>query len=194
MTRASLAVFAPVALAVALAVRPGYAGDPPTFADRGAAAVDDDDRTLLLSLQPIALALGIFGAEADFVFASRWAVAVEVAAVRRGGETALAVGVGTPFFPLRGAFHGLYVEPRAIYARPLRERVTRVDWATDALGFGATAGWEWTWDYGLSVRLGTGARYYVGAARSLSSVWPGAIALGTERLELVVDASLGWAF
>ncbi len=177
-----------------IAASPARANDPPTFADRGASAVDDDDRTVLLAVQPLAVALGVFGLEGDFALAPRVALAVEVAALRRIAETGLALDLGALFFPLRGAFHGLYFEPRVAYGRPLREPIMRASFATDALGLGGVAGWEWTWDYGLSLRLGTGARYYVGSSRSVSSMALDAVALGTIRVELVVDASVGWAF
>ena len=191
--RASLAALLAGVLLV-LRASLASADEPPTFADRGEASVDEDDRTLAFLLNPFRTALGVFGMEADFVFAPRFAAAVDVAAVRRSGATDVTVAAGLLFFPLRGAFHGLYTEGRVLYARPFDEPVSRVDWRRDAVGFGGLAGWQWTWEYGLSVRLGAGAQYYVGATESSSGAPRAAIALGSERVELVVDASLGWVF
>jgi hypothetical protein len=174
--------------------RIAHADEPPTFADRGEASVDEDDRTLGFLVNPFRTALGVFGMEGDFVFAPRFAAAVDVAAVRRSGATDITLAAGLLYFPLRGAFHGLYVEPRVLYVRPFDEPVSRVDGKSDAVAFGGTGGWQWTWEYGLSVRLGAGAQYYVGAEASSSGAPRAAIALGSDRVELVVDASLGWVF
>jgi hypothetical protein len=106
-----------------------------------------------------------------------------------GGVTGLALGAGLPVYPLGRVLHGLYFEPRIAYARPMSEPIPFVDWRLDVLGLGTTAGWQWTWDYGFSVRLGGGAMYFVGGRRNGPS--DGALALGTQ---LVLDGSLGWTF
>jgi hypothetical protein len=170
------------------------ADDPPTFADRGDAAIDDDDRAMGFLFNPFRAALGVFGLEGDFVVSPRLAAAVDVAAVRRNHATDVALTLGFLVFPLRGAFHGLYLEPRTLYVRPYEEPVSTIDWKKDAAAFGGTAGWQWTWDYGFSVRAGAGAQYYVGAAVSSSGAARAAVALGSDRVELIVDASLGWVF
>jgi hypothetical protein len=180
--------------ALSLVARGARADDPPTFADRGDAAVDDDDRAIGFLLNPFRAALGVFGLEGDFVLAPRLAVAVDIAAVHRDHATDVALTVGVLFFPVRGAFHGMYLEPRTLYVRPYEEPVSTVDWRKDAVAFGGAAGWQWTWDYGLSVRLGAGTQYYLGAAVSSSGALRAAVALGSDRVELIVDASLGWVF
>jgi hypothetical protein len=170
------------------------ADDPPTFADRGDAAVDDDDRTMSFLFNPLRAALGVFGVEGDFVLSPRLAAAVDLAGVRRSHATDVTLTLGFLVFPLRGAFHGLYLEPRTLYVRPYEEAVSTIDWKKDAVAFGGTAGWQWTWDYGFSVRAGAGAQYYVGAAASSSGAPRASVPLGSDRVELIVDASLGWVF
>jgi hypothetical protein len=83
----------------------------------------------------------------------------------------------------------LYVEPRVAYARPWSEALTKFDWTVDVVGVGGTAGWQWTWDYGFSVRLGGGAMYFLGGQRGAAS--NELLAVGPQ---IVLDGSLGWAF
>jgi hypothetical protein len=165
----------------------------PTFADRSDEATDDSTRSLAFMFNPLAMAAGVFGAEADFAFANRLAITLEGDVFDLGGATpAAALGVGLVLYPVRHAFHGLYLEPRVLFAHPVRESPLEVDWRTDAVGLGGTAGWQWTWDYGLSVRLGAGAMEYFGGP---ASVAPGSsLALRGGDVQLVADASLGWTF
>jgi hypothetical protein len=97
------------------------------------------------------------------------------------------VGSGLLVYP-GAVFHGLYLEPRVVYARPLGERLTRFDLDSDALGAGATAGWQWTWDYGFTVRLGAGGMYFMGGAGGVSQK------LAVAGPQLVMDGSIGWTF
>jgi hypothetical protein len=183
---------ATAALAVALATsRSAHGDEAPTFADRTDETAEEATRSLALLCGPLAMAVGVFGAEADFALTHRIALAVEGAVYGLGPEPGMAVGTGVAFFPLRTVFHGLYLEPRVVFARRFRESPWAVDWTTDVVGLGGTAGWQWTWDYGFTVRLGAGAMsYFGGSGAVVQSSLPIA---GTDAV-LVADASLGWAF
>jgi hypothetical protein len=165
------------------------ADDLPTFADRPDEDIRDADRTFALLLNPLAMAAGIFGGEADFVLGRYAAVALEGDLYRRSDAVGEVLGVGLLVYPLGGAFCRLYLEPRVAYARPLNERIAKVDWSVDAFGFGATAGWQWTWDYGFSVRIGGGALYFLGGPREAAP--SGALDVGPQ---VVFDGSVGWTF
>jgi hypothetical protein len=172
-------------VAAAPSVLADDARDAPTFADRSDRDVAGDDRTFAILLNPLAAAVGVYGAETDFVLGHHLAVSLEGAFYGLSGSPATAVGSGLLVYP-GGVFHGLYLEPRLLYVRPLGEKLTRFDLGTDVLGAGATAGWQWTWDYGLTVRIGAGATYFVGGSG------PGGVPL--EGPELAMDGSIGWTF
>lgn len=164
------------------------ADDVPTFADRPDDELGDSDRNLGFLLNPLAMALGVFGGEADFVIGRYAAVAVEGSLYRRNDGTGVALGTGLLVYPMGSALHRLYLEPRIAYACPLSAIRPKIDWSSDAVGLGASAGWQWTWDYGFSVRLGAGAMYFIGASGS-----------GTDSVvlagpQLVLDGLLGWSF
>jgi hypothetical protein len=173
------------ALSVLTVARAALADEAPTFADRSDRDVVEDDRTLGVLLNPLAAAVGVYGAETDFVLGRHFAASVEGAFYNVGGAPATAVGSGLLIYP-GTAFHGLYLEPRVVYARPLHESLARWDLSTDVLGAGATAGWQWTWDYGFTLRVGAGGMYFAGGSG------PNAVALGGP--ELVLDGSIGWTF
>jgi hypothetical protein len=160
--------------------------DVPTFADRPDRDVAEDDRTFAVLLNPLAAALGVYGAEADFVLGHHLAATVEGAVYSLPGSPATALGGGLLVYP-GAVFHGLYLEPRVVYARPLGEKLTRFDLGSDVLGAGVTAGWQWTWDYGFTVRLGAGGVYFVGGGSGAADV-----AMGGPQL--VMDGSMGWTF
>jgi hypothetical protein len=172
--------------AVICTARDLRADDVPTFADRPDDEIRDSERNFGFLLNPLAMALGVYGGEADFVIGSYAAFAVEGDLYRRNDDTGIALGVGLLVYPLGRALHQLYVEPRVAYARPWSENLPQIDWGSDAVGLGATAGWQWTWDYGLSVRLGGGALYFIGDSRSNSTVLVGP--------QLALDGSMGWSF
>jgi hypothetical protein len=173
-------------VAALLAVAPGSsADDAPTFADREDDDVRAGDRAFGFMINPLAMALGVFGGEADFVLGRHAAVAVEGGLYRRRESTAIATGVGLLVYPFSGALQGAYVEPHLIYARRLNESVAPLEGGADAIGLGATAGWQWTWDYGLSVRVGAGVMYFLGDAG------PNMLATGPQP---VLDGSFGWTF
>ena len=163
---------------------------PPTFADRGDSDVTESSRALAILFNPLAVYSGVFGAEADFVAAQRLAVSIEGNVAQMGGATCVLAGVGLLFFPQRSAFSGFYLGPRAVLARPLGESPYHLNFGTDVLGLGAVAGWQWTWDYGLSFRLGGGAMHYEGGP----SNGPPGVGLKVREAELVLDSALGWAF
>jgi hypothetical protein len=172
-------------LSVLSLVHPAAAEDAPTFADRTERDVVEDDRTFGVLLNPLAAAIGVYGAETDFVLGRHFAASVEGALYAFGGAPATALGSGLLFYPA-AAFHGLYVEPRVVYARPLNERLARWNLASDVLGAGATAGWQWTWDYGFTLRAGAGGMYFAGGS--------GPRAVPLSGPQLVVDGSVGWTF
>jgi hypothetical protein len=163
------------------------AEDAPTFADRSTGEVVDVDRSFSIMLDPLAIAMGVYGGDVDFVLGKHFAASVEGAVYDLSGTTATALGAGLLFYP-SVAFHGLYLEPRVVFARPLSAGLVQVDWSSDALGVGATAGWQWTWDYGFTVRLGGGGTWFTGGPS------PAAGAVALRGPQLVMDGSIGWAF
>ena len=178
-------------LAVALLAGAGLASadDTPTFADRADEDVREADRTWGFLLNPLASAMGVYGGEVDFALGRFAALAVEGDLYWRGNTTGLAAGAGLLVYPLASAFHQFYFEPRLVYARALSEPIADLNWATDVVGLGVTAGWQWTWDYGFSLRLGSGAMDYFGGTRRSGSTR--SLALGPQP---VLDGSLGWTF
>jgi hypothetical protein len=176
-----------IAVSALAASAPARADDVPTFADRSDRDIEDNDRTLGILFHPLAVAMGIYGGDIDFVLGRRFAASVEGAVYNLNGNTATAFGGGLLFYP-DVAFHGLYLEPRIAYARPLSEGVLHFDWSSDGRGAGATAGWQWTWDYGFTVRVGAGGMYFLGGPR------PTANAVALSGPQLVVDGSMGWTF
>ncbi len=173
----------------AIASHPATADEPPTFADRSDEALRDADRSRALLLNPLAMPMGIFGAEADWAPVRFAALALEAAVYLRQGVPATAVGVGLLFYPQGSVFRGLFVEPRLVYARPVAEPVPELDWSIDVVGAGGTVGWQWTWDYGFTVRLGGGVIDFLGGSRTDAA--GDAVALGPS---LVVDGCVGWVF
>lgn len=170
------------------------ADEPPTFADRAERAdesADEPTRSLALVFNPLAMSAGVFGMEADFVLTPRTAVVLEADVYGLGADVGVASGVGIAFYPMHPVFHGLYFEPRALFARSASESLLQVDWATDVVGVGGMVGWQWTWDYGFTLRLGGGAMHYFGGSGEvIQSSFP----FGSGAAVLVADASVGWAF
>ncbi|HXN31949.1 MAG TPA: hypothetical protein VN894_08810 [Polyangiaceae bacterium] len=174
-------------LALFADAQPVSADDLPTFADRPDEPVRDVDREFAVFLNPLAMTLGLYGGEADLVLGRYAAVAVEGALYRRGDTIGEALGAGLLVYPLGGALRGPYVEPRVADAHP--GSVAQLDRSADVVGLGATAGWQFTWDYGFSVRVGGGAMYFFGGSQVDAS--NGSLAVGPQ---IVLDGSLGWAF
>ncbi len=174
-------------LALATAAAQASADDPPTFADRADETGRDVDRGLALFLNPLDMAVGLYGGELDLVLGRYAVVAFEGAVYRRGDAMGEAIGAGFIVYPLGGALHGLYVQPRMAYAHPWT--MAQLDWSADVVGLGGTAGWQWTWDYGFSVRVGAGAMYFFGGSQADAS--SSSLGVGPQ---IALDGSLGWAF
>jgi hypothetical protein len=144
---------------------------------------DGGPRILGLLINPGALTLSTFAAEGDFVLGDAAALSVEGDGMSTPGTTAYGVMLGVPLFPWRVVFHGLYLHPRALLARATSDGLS-----ADVVGIGGTAGWQQTWRFGLTLRLGGGAAYEValgqvaGASFSVAGVRP------------LVDGELGWVF
>ena len=182
-----------VALATAMA-RTAAADEPPTFADRADRADDSAEeatRSLALLFNPLAMSAGVFGMEADFALTQRSALAVEADVYGLGTDLGVASGLGLAFYPMHPVFHGLFLEPRLLFARRASESLLEFAWATDVVGVGGTVGWQWTWDYGFTLRLGGGGMHYFGGS---GAVIQSSLPLGCGSAVLVADASVGWAF
>jgi hypothetical protein len=162
-----------------------FAEDMATFADRDDDGAEDADATAAIMFAPLAIAFGVFGAEADLVARRSLAVSLDATAYRPDGATFGALGVGLLMYPLRPVFHGWYLQPRLAYTHILGQpRISGLG----ALSIVALSGWQWTWDYGLSIRLGAGV---AGSTRGIPARAP---ELSMGRLGLVADAGLGWAW
>jgi hypothetical protein len=182
------------ALAVTLAVFPSraLADDAPTYADRATDDADDDDapdRRFAVLFNPLGAALGVYGGEIDFVVARKIVVGVEAAVHRVGATTARALGAGVQLFPFRSALHGFYLHPRFAYARAATDVGDGTTFDADVLGLGGTVGYQWTFDYGFSIRVAGGAMWFTDAARDPAQPRP-----ALDGTRPIADASLGWAF
>jgi hypothetical protein len=187
LTRRSLLGSMLVLSALAASASAKASDDVPTFADRSNADIEDADRTLGILINPLAVAIGVYGGDVDFVLGKHFAASVEGDLYNLNGTTSTAFGGGLLFYP-NVAFHGFYLEPRVAYARPLSEGLVHFDWNSDVLGLGATAGWQWTWDYGFTARLGAGGMYFLGSSS------PSSNAVALSGPQLVMDGSIGWTF
>jgi hypothetical protein len=172
------------------AVPAAAADDVPTFADRTARDVEDLDRSFAILFDPLAIAVGVYGGDVDVVLGRHFAASLEADVYALPTGAATAFGAGLLFYP-GTALHGLYLQPRVVYARPVAQGLARFDWNSDVFGAGATAGWQWTWDYGFTLRVGGGGMYFLGGSGPTSGV-AGAVALSGPQL--LLDGSLGWAF
>jgi hypothetical protein len=175
-------------LAVALAL----AGERSAAAAEGRAdretdhldAFDDGGpRSFGLFVNPLALTLGTFAAEADFVLGEAAALSVEGDFMSTGGATAYGVTAGVPLFPWRVVFHGLYLHPRVMAAY-----ATNAGVAADVAGIGGTLGWQQTFRFGLSLRIGGGATYEVALGQAAGA------AFAVTGVRPLVDGEVGWVF
>lgn len=144
---------------------------------------DGGPRSFALLTNPASLLFGAIGAEGDVLLGDVAALSLEADILAMGPATGASASVGVPLFPQGVALHGFYLHPRVFAARA---------WAAgshgDAVGIGATLGWEWTLPVGFTLRVGAGAaidRPVGGDAGPVSSL------VGFRPL---LDASLGWAF
>jgi hypothetical protein len=182
-------VFSLFVAALSLGSGAARAHDTPTFADRPDDEIEERRSTVGLMTNPLAAAAGFFGVEADFVLQSKLALAVEGNVYRVGDAPGAAIIVGLLVYPFSKALRGFYVEPRVAYARATRD-LSRTDWSPDGMGLGGAAGYQWTWDYGLSLRIGLGAQAALGG--SFSGMPGQFFGLGGEGL--IADTSLGWTW
>jgi hypothetical protein len=144
---------------------------------------DGGPRTFGLLLNPAALALGSFAAEGDFVLGDAVALSVEGDWLSAGSATAFGMSAGLPLYPWRIVFHGFYLHPRLLWARATQELVS-----ADVVGIGGTLGWQETWRFGLTLRLGAGAAYEV----PLGEVGSGSFSIASVRP--LLDGEVGWVF
>jgi hypothetical protein len=143
---------------------------------------DGGPRSFGVLVNPLATVLGTFGLEGDFVLGDAAALSVEGDWVSTSGTTGYAATVGLPIFPWRVIFHGFYVHPRATAAM-----VTSAGQSFDVLGIGATAGWQHTWRFGLTLRGGGGVSYDHVLGPEAGSV----AILGVRPM---LDGQVGWVF
>jgi hypothetical protein len=179
----------PWALALLFGSPIALADDVPTFADRDDDAIEDADTTAAIVAEPLAVAYGVFAAEANIVVQRSLAVAIDAGGYRQDTAILGGVAAGLLVYPLHPALHGLYLEPRIVYTHALSLSAAST---TGTLSMGALCGWQWTWDYGLSIRLGAGAAGVVGDRAVRASALLPEVSIG--RLALVADAGLGWAW
>lgn len=145
---------------------------------------DGGPRTCALLTNPASLFFGTIGAEGDVLLGDVAALSLEADWLAVGPVTGASASVGVPLFPQGVALHGFYLHPRVLATRA---------WAPggshgDALGIGATLGWEWTLRIGLTLRMGAGAaidRPVGGDATAVSAL---------AGFRPLLDGSLGWAF
>jgi hypothetical protein len=174
-------------LAVALTASSAAQAEAPTVYDRDEIGDGEPDHRFALMLNPLDVALGVYGGEADFVLGDHLVLAVSGAFYSANSTAATALGAGLLMFPLKSSLHGWYVDPQVAYARPLNEGPVHFDLHTDVAGFGVTSGWQWTWDYGFAVRVGAGAMYFGGGGGDTQSA-------SMRGAQLVLDGMIGWAF
>jgi hypothetical protein len=120
---------------------------------------------------------GALAAEIDFALGDAAVLSVEADCFCLGVPKAFGGAIGVPLFVERVRFHGLYVEPRLA-------AVVASSGAAAAVGLGATAGWEETFRFGLSLKGGLGLLYETPLAGD-------GLVVGIKPL---VDAAIGWVF
>ena len=100
-----------------------------------------------------------------------------------GATSAYGVTAGVPLFPWRILFHGFYLHPRVMAAY-----ATTRDVSADIVGGGGTLGWQHTFRFGLSLRVGGGAAYAVAVGQE------NAASLGFTGVRPLLDGEVGWVF
>jgi len=144
---------------------------------------DGGPRSFGLFLNPLALALGTAAAEGDFVLGDAAALSVEGNWTSVGTGSAVGVTVGVPLFPWRIMFHGFYLHPRVMAAR-----VDSDGASADVLGIGGSLGWQHTFRFGLSLRVGGGAAYEVALGPENTA------SAGLTGVRPLLDGEVGWVF
>ncbi len=144
---------------------------------------DGGPRSFGLLLNPLALALGTAAVEGDFVLGEAAALSVEGDWMSTGSASAYGVAVGVPLFPWRVVFHGFYVHPRVMAAY-----VTTDGLSADVVGIGGTLGWQHTFRFGLSLRVGGGAAYEVALGQQAGA------SFAVTGVRPLLDGEVGWVF
>jgi hypothetical protein len=144
---------------------------------------DGGPRSFGLFVNPLALTLGTVAAEGDFVLGEAAALSVEGDFMSVAGATAYGVTAGVPLFPWRIVFHGLYLHPRLMAAYATNGGVT-----ADVAGVGGTLGWQQTFRFGLSLRIGGGAAYEVALGQDAGA------GFAVTGLRPLLDGDVGWVF
>ena len=155
---------------------------------------NDDEKpahSVGLFANPLGLALGYYGGEVDVPVSRHVAIGGEVQYYALGDTTAFGAGAGVLVFPTKETFEGLYLYPRVSYANATSKAGDIVVTA-DVYGIGATAGYQWTWDSGFSVRLGGGVVYYAASAHASADGVEAKVAL--DGAKPVLDGNVGWVF
>jgi len=145
---------------------------------------DGGPRSFGLLLNPLALALGTVAVEGDFVLGEAAALSVEGDWLpTTGGGAAYGVTMGVPLFPWRVMFHGFYVHPRGMAAY-----ATNGGLSADVVGIGGTLGWQHTFRFGLSLRVGGGAAYEVALGQQAEA------SFAVTGVRPLLDGEVGWVF
>jgi hypothetical protein len=143
-------------------------------------AYDDGGKpSVALMANPGALLLGALSAEVEFALGDAAALSVEANGFGLGVSRAYGGAVGAPLFVERVRFHGLYIEPRLAAVFPSSGPASAA-----VVGLGATAGWQETWRFGLSLKGGLGLLYE-------TPIRSEGLVLNVKPL---VDAAVGWVF
>jgi hypothetical protein len=142
---------------------------------------DGGPRSFGLLVNPAALAFGTVAAEGDFVVADLAAASVGGTYTSLGGTTAYGAELGLPIYPWKVVFHGFYLHPRVLWAHAAAD-----GGSVDVLGGGASMGWQWTWRFGLTLKVGAGAAY--------ATPLQGGPSVAVTGLRPVLDGQVGWVF
>jgi hypothetical protein len=145
---------------------------------------DGGPRSFGLLFNPLALALGTVAIEGDFVLGEAAALSVEGDWLpTTGAGSAYGVALGVPLFPWRVMFHGFYVHPRVMAAY-----ATNGGLSADVVGIGGTLGWQHTFRFGLSLRIGGGAAYEVALGQQAEA------SFAVTGVRPLLDGEVGWVF
>jgi hypothetical protein len=144
---------------------------------------DGGPRSFGLLFNPLALVLGTMAVEGDFVLGDAAALSVEGDWMSVAGASAYGLTVGVPLFPWRVVFHGFYVHPRAMAAYAMNGGLS-----ADVVGIGGSLGWQHTFRFGLSLRVGGGAAYEVALGQDAGA------SFAVTGVRPLLDGDVGWVF
>jgi hypothetical protein len=173
-----------LAAGLTLASAPSSAAERPSDAETDHVDAYDDGGKPSVGIfaDPGALLLGAWGGELELALGDAAALSLEVDGLGLAGVKAYGASLGMPLFVERVRFHGMYIQPRLA-----AERSSGGGVSASSLGLGATAGWEETWRFGLSLKGGVGILYET----TVQGDAPNVLVLGIRPL---VDAAVGWVF